>query len=89
MPQVAGKLNEENYSDFERKLVYIQKIARLIKQTIGIERYALLCKFAQRFVRPENQTFLIREVGNSIPFYNENRYINWEGRLKKPESELN
>jgi hypothetical protein len=75
---LAGKINEENYDSFNQKLLYIQRIAKLIKNTIGIDRYALLCKFAQRFVRPENQTFLLKEIGNSIPFYNENRYINWE-----------
>ena len=74
----AGKQNEENFAGFERKLAYIQRIARLIKGAIGIDRYALLCKFAQRFVRPENQTFLISETENKIAFYNENRYINWQ-----------
>jgi hypothetical protein len=74
----AGKINEQTYDSFDQKLLYVQRVAKLIKNTIGIDRYALLCKFAQRFVRPENQTFLLKEVGNSIPFYNENRYINWE-----------
>ncbi|MBO0949267.1 hypothetical protein [Fibrella forsythiae] len=85
--QIAGKSNEENYKDFEEKLVYLQKIAHFIKQVIGIDRYALLCKFAQRFVRPENQTFLIAEIGSSIPFYNENRYINWEHLLDQREGQ--
>jgi hypothetical protein len=76
--QGGHKQNEENFADFERKLYSIQIIARFIKAIIGINRYALLCKFAQRFVRPENQTFLISETGNKIPFYNENRYINWQ-----------
>lgn len=85
--QVAGKLNEETFKDFDQKLLYLQKIARLIKQLIGIDRYVLLCKFAQRFVRPENQTFLIREIGSSIPFYNENRYINWENLIEQPDAQ--
>lgn len=72
------KMNEVNMEDFQRKLSYIYVVARLVKRLIGIDRYALLCKFAQRFVRPENQTFLIKETKNQIPFYNENRYINWE-----------
>lgn len=76
--QPTTKLNEENYSGFDQKLVYLQRIARMAKNVLGIDQYALLCKFAQRFVRPENQTFLISETGNSIPFYNENRYINWK-----------
>ncbi|QJW88306.1 hypothetical protein HNV11_02410 [Spirosoma taeanense] len=82
--QAGGKQNEENFAGFEQKLAYIQRIARLIKGVIGMDRYALLCKFAQRFVRPENQTFLINEVGNRIPFYNENRYINWEVSSEQP-----
>ena len=77
----ASKVNEENYAEFEKKLVHIQRIAKLVKNTIGIDRYALLCKFAQRFVRPENQTFLFSQIGNDIPFYNENRYINWKSTV--------
>ncbi|RIV22381.1 hypothetical protein DYU11_15290 [Fibrisoma montanum] len=74
----AGKVNEETYAGFEQKLLYIQRLARVLKSLLGINRYALLCKFAQRFVRPENQTFLIDEVNGKIAFYNENRYINWQ-----------
>jgi hypothetical protein len=74
----AGKLNEENFKGFERKLIYIQYAAQTLKWILGINRYELLCKFSQRFVRPENQTFLIKETDGKIPFYNENRYINWE-----------
>lgn len=74
-----GKQNEENLADFSTKLYYLQKIAKFIKFIIGIERYSLLCKFAQRFVRPENQVFLISDdIVKEIPFYNENRYINWK-----------
>lgn len=76
--QISRKQNEMNFAGFDRKLMYVQMIAKIIMRIIGIDRYALLCKFAQRFVRPENQTFLINEVGNKIPFYNENRYINWQ-----------
>ncbi len=85
--QPVGKLNEETYSGFEQKLAYVQKIARFVKGTLGMERYALLCKFAQRFVRPENQTFLIQEVGDTIPFYNENRYINWKEPFKQQKND--
>jgi lipopolysaccharide biosynthesis glycosyltransferase len=73
----VGKVNEENFSGFDRKLYYIQKVALIVKRLIGINRYALLCKFALRFLRPENQLFLIKELKNKIPFYNENRYLNW------------
>lgn len=76
--QLIERSNEDNFAGFDQKLLRIQQLAKLTKNLIGIDRYALLCKFAQRFVRPENQTFLIRETENKISFYNENRYINWE-----------
>lgn len=78
-PQTQGldKQNEMTFPGFESKLIWLQRAARLARRVLGFERYALLCKFMQRFVRPENQTFLFDEVGGKIPFYNENRYINW------------
>lgn len=75
---IADKQNETSFPGFERKLSHLQTVFRLVQRLIGFEKYALFCKFAQRFVRPENQTFLIDEIGSTIPFYNENRYINWQ-----------
>ncbi len=70
------KLNEVNFEGFDSKLRSLNKIARLFKLLLGFERYALLCKFMFRYVRAENQTFLLREYEATLPFINENRYIN-------------
>ena len=70
------KLSEVNFDNFERKLNILNRVARLVKSIIGFDRYALLCKFMFRYVRPENQAFLIKQHASKIPFVNENRYIN-------------
>ncbi|MVM39567.1 hypothetical protein GO730_21440 [Spirosoma sp. HMF3257] len=70
------KLNESNFEGFDHKLKLLNRIAKLIKFIIGFEKYALLCKFMYRYVRAENQAFLIEEHQDRLPFVNENRYIN-------------
>ncbi|OIN56517.1 hypothetical protein [Arsenicibacter rosenii] len=70
------KVNEKNYAGFESKLKLVNMIARLVKFLLGFERYALLCKFSYRYVRPENQIFLLFDDKVKTPFENENRYIN-------------
>ena len=72
------KLNEINFSGFDRKLKYLNLLAKLVKNIIGFNRYALLCKFLFRYVRPENQVFLVKSNTDPISFVNENRYINTE-----------
>lgn len=68
----ADKLNERNFKDFNKKLRIINRFMRGIHFFLGFEKYTLLLKFCQRYFRPENQTFLIKELGNIIKFKNEN-----------------
>ncbi|GAB3641884.1 hypothetical protein [Spirosoma arcticum] len=70
------KLNEVNFDGFDRKLRMLNRVARLVKTIIGFDRYALLCKFMFRYVRSENQAFLLKEHASNLPFVNENRYVN-------------
>ncbi|MEZ0542590.1 hypothetical protein [Fibrella arboris] len=70
------KLNESNFEGFDRKLLILNKLSMLLKLLIGFDRYALLCKFMYRYVRAENQVFLIKEYSSLLSFINENKYIN-------------
>jgi hypothetical protein len=68
----ADKLNERNFDGFDSKLKKLNSIMLFVKSIIGFEKYILLLKFCQRYFRPENQTFLIKELENKIKFKNEN-----------------
>lgn len=68
------KMNERNFQDFDKKLKILNRVMILIKKIVGFEKYTLLLKFCQRYFRPENQTFLIKQLNNQIPFKNENIY---------------
>ncbi|MDB4926296.1 hypothetical protein [Mucilaginibacter sp.] len=68
----ADKLNERNFEGFDNKIKKLNAIMRYIKRILGFEKYTLLLKFCQRYFRPENQTFLIKELANQIKFKNEN-----------------
>lgn len=72
----SDKVNEVNFTGFDKKIRMINAIMRILSRLIGFDRYSLLCKFMFRYVRPENQAFLIKEYEKSLPFINENRYIN-------------
>ncbi|WP_019988360.1 hypothetical protein [Rudanella lutea] len=72
----SDKLNEINFKGFDRKIAYINTMAKITKKILGFERYALLCKFMFRYVRPENQLFLLKQDKIKPSFVNENRYIN-------------
>lgn len=70
------KLNENNFSGFDNKIKILNRIAKVVKLIIGFEKYALLCKFLYRYVRAENQVFLMKSNDEPVSFINENRYIN-------------
>ena len=70
--QASDKLNERNFEGFDNKVKKLNIVMRFIKVVLGFEKYTLLLKFCQRYFRPENQTFLIRELGDTIKFKNEN-----------------
>lgn len=72
----SDKLNETNFDGFDRKLRLLNRFARVAKSVLGFERYALLCKFMFRYVRAENQAFLMQSDSDDVYFVNENRYIN-------------
>lgn len=65
------KMNERNMEGFDRKLKMMNRASRILKKTLGMEKYVLLLKFCQRYFRPENQTFLIKEMNGKVPFLNE------------------
>lgn len=74
---VAGdKINEVNFDGFAKKIRIINKFMRISNRILGFDKYSLLCKFLFRYVRPENQAFLMKEYEESLPFVNENRYTN-------------
>jgi len=66
------KLNERSFKGFDSKVKKLNMIMRLVKKILGFEKYTLLLKFCQRYFRPENQTFLIKELGSELKFKNEN-----------------
>lgn len=72
----ADKLNETNFTGFNRKLKLLNYISKFAKTVIGFERYALLCKFMFKYVRPENQIFLMKSSKEKTDFINENTFIN-------------
>lgn len=70
------RMNERNLEGFAWKLKALNKIAKSLKRVLGFEKYVLLMKFALRYVRPENQTFLIDGLDKEPGFKH-------EGMLKK------
>jgi len=66
------KMNERNFGGFEKKLGTLNRLLRLLKIVIGTNRYILLTKFCQRYLRPENQIFLLHDFKNEVSFINEN-----------------
>lgn len=68
----GDKLNERNFEGFDDKVKKLNLVMRNIKKILGFEKYTLLLKFCQRYFRPENQTFLIKEVESHYKFKNEN-----------------
>ncbi|MCZ4224376.1 hypothetical protein [Pedobacter rhodius] len=67
----VDKLNERNFQDLDSKISKLNIIMKCLKWVLGFDRYVLLLKFCQRYFRPENQTFLIKEY-NTLKFLNEN-----------------
>ncbi|RAU82991.1 glycosyltransferase family protein [Pontibacter arcticus] len=70
------RLNDRNIAGFDRKRKILNRMMKTLKLTLGFEKYVLLMKFAMRYVRPENQTFLIKGLHKEIGFKH-------EGMLKK------
>jgi hypothetical protein len=68
----ADKLNERNFEGFDSKVKKLNSVMLYVRKILGFEKYILLLKFCQRYFRPENQTFLIKELGSKIKFKNEN-----------------
>ncbi|MEI9919619.1 MAG: hypothetical protein WDO14_12575 [Bacteroidota bacterium] len=65
------RMNERSLSDFGSKIRIINVGARMVKFIVGFQNYALLSKFFLRYFRPENQTFLVKQV-KKYRFVNEN-----------------
>ncbi len=68
------KMNERNFKGFDNKLNKLNILMRILKRILGFDKYILLLKFCQRYFRPENQTFLIKDLEKKIKFKNENMY---------------
>jgi len=73
------KLGKDSVGSFESKVKLINFLMRMIKRIIGFDRYTMLMKFALRYVRPENQVFLINEVARKYEFFHEGA---WSKKLK-------
>lgn len=71
----VDKLNENNYKGFSTKYKLIKMVFKFMKIVLGINKYSLLLKFLSRFVRVENQTFLLSNKEYDFPFYNETRFL--------------
>lgn len=67
------KLKETNFNDFNAKLKFLNFFMSLLFKIIGPDKYFLLLKFCQRYFRPENQFFLLKEFRKNYYFLNENR----------------
>ena len=68
----TDKLNEQNFTGINSKIIILNKFFNFIKRVIGFEKYSLLIKFLSRFSRFENQFFLLKGV-KSTYYVNENR----------------
>ena len=68
----TDKLNEQNFTGFNSKIIILNKFFNLIRRVIGFEKYSLLIKFLSRFSRFENQFFLLKCVKYNN-YINENR----------------
>ncbi len=68
--------NSKDATLIEKKVKGINKLFAVLKKVIGMRRYALFCRFAVRYFRYENQTFLLSQVGRDIKFLNDTEYIN-------------
>lgn len=73
--QSPDGLKSKNIDQFKGKIEKLNRVMRILKKTLGFDRYALLLKFCQRYFRPENQTFLFNEFKESYRFKNENENL--------------
>lgn len=55
------KITDQNIQQSNGKLKNINILLKAIKTLIGLKRYIVLLRFFQKYVRPENQIFLINE----------------------------
>lgn len=67
-------INKSNLEGVDRKMHLINKGMLSLKNLLGFEKYSLLLKYLFRSSRPENQTFLIKEVHNQIGLIPEEAY---------------
>lgn len=66
------KMKENTDKSFLSKLIKVQFLFKVFYSLIGFKNYSLLTKFLIRFLRPENQTFILHKKYRTF-FYNENR----------------
>ena len=69
----VDKLREIDIKNFNKKLKLLNQIMILLFRILGPDNYFLLLKFCQRYFRPENQIFLLKEFRKKYHFINENR----------------
>jgi hypothetical protein len=58
---IESKITDQNIQQSNSKLKNINILLKAIKSLIGLKRYIILLRFSQKYVRPENQIFLINE----------------------------
>jgi hypothetical protein len=58
---IESMVTDSNIKKSSNKLKYINKLLVLLKSFIGLKQYIILLRFFQKYVRPENQLFLISE----------------------------
>jgi hypothetical protein len=64
---IADKVTNKNVPAFDRKLKLFNFCFKLVKQVIGIRSYSMFVRFLKRYVKEENQIFLIdKKLGSKI-----------------------
>jgi hypothetical protein len=63
----ADKITGKTLPGFTKKLGMVNFMARVLKRVAGIRRYTILTRFLRRYLREENQYFLIdKEAGKKL-----------------------
>lgn len=55
----SDDLKQKSLKDFSGKIKTLNLISKTIMKVLGFDKYSLLLRFSARYIRPENQTFLI------------------------------
>lgn len=58
---IESKVTTENLKESNKKLKNINRFLLLLKKLLGLNRYLVLLRFCQKYFRPENQIFLLKE----------------------------